>query len=73
LKRVCRGVSRAQWGWQNLYRSATGPPPGGPLAGIYIERGSASKYADLFTFDGTELDSFQRDCRVSKDHARMNA
>jgi hypothetical protein len=67
------GVSRAQWGWQNLYRAATGQPPGGPSAGIDIERGSASKYTDLFTLEVTELDSFQRDRRASEDHARMNA
>ena len=31
---------------------------GGPIAVIDTERGSASKYADLFTFDVIELDSF---------------
>ena len=31
---------------------------GGPIALIDTERGSASKYADLFTFDVRELDSF---------------
>src|ERR1700756_2425645 len=31
---------------------------GGPIAVIDTERGSASKYADLFEFDVLELDSF---------------
>src|SRR5215468_11042232 len=31
---------------------------GGPIAVIDTERGSASKYADLFPFDVRELDSF---------------
>ena len=31
---------------------------GGPIAVVDTERGSASKYADLFEFDVLELDSF---------------
>jgi hypothetical protein len=44
----------------------------GPIALIDTERGSASKYADLFDFDVLELDSFHPEHYIEAIHAANN-
>lgn len=52
---------------------ATGLADGGPIAVIDTERGSASKYADQFTFDVLELDSFHPDRYIEAIQAAATA
>ncbi len=52
---------------------ATALADGQPIAVIDTERGSASKYADLFSFDVMELDSFHPDKFVAGIHEAENA